>query len=120
MPPVRTQKKPINAAPQPAMATPAASPSHGIDAELCTEDGNRIGAKAEECRMAKGQKPGEADEQIEAHGEDRENEDLRHQRTRIVGQQKRQHKQHQQHGAACNPCPHRGGHAGGDHGRRNG
>ena len=41
------------------------------------EDGHRIGAEPEEGGVPERHQPGEAEQQVEAHGEDREDEDLR-------------------------------------------
>ena len=91
MPPVRTQKKPISAAPPPARITPASEPDPGVDAEHRSEHGDAVGAEPEECGVPKRHQPGEAQQQIETHGEDRENVDLGDQRTRVIRDEKRKH-----------------------------
>ena len=88
MPAIRTQKNPITAAPPAARATPRHDADPGIDAELRAEHGDCISAQAEKRRVAERHQAGEAKEQIEAHGEDRENEYLGDQRARIIWQQR--------------------------------
>ena len=88
---------------------PASDAEPGVEAELRAEHGDRIGAQAEEGGVAERHQPGEAEQQVEAHGEDREDEDLGDQRARIVGQQERQRQQHEQRderrGARAAPWP---------------
>src|ERR1700692_811382 len=49
----------------------------GIDAELRAEHGDRISAQSEESGVAERHQTGETEQEIEAHGEDREDKDLR-------------------------------------------
>ena len=96
MPPVRTQKKPISAAPAPATRTPATKPIQALTPNMRPQHGDRVGAEAEERRVTERHQPGEAEQQVEAHGEDRKDVDLGDQRARVVRTAERQRQQSEQ------------------------
>ena len=76
---------------------PGHEPEPGVHAEQRSQDRHRIGAQAEEGGMAERHQSGEAEQQVEAHGEDREDVDFGDQRARIVRDQEREDEHRQDH-----------------------
>ena len=91
MPPVRTQKKPIIGGAGAGDDDTRGDAEPGIETELHAENRDRIGAEPEKGGVAERHQASEAEKEIKTHGENREDEDLRHQRARIVADEERQH-----------------------------
>ena len=94
-------------------------PEPGVETELRPQHGDRIRAQAEKAGVTERHQSGEAKQEVEAHGEDCENEDLGNQRARVVGKRKRQREQNEQRDDRRGARAHRGRHAGRGHRRRN-